>query len=83
MMQMPAQHQEHYRGHEIRVSAAALAHAPGRFGPCIDWVERTSGGAPAFYKLRDDDTSFVEPAAAIAHGVALVRRWVDRMLAAA
>lgn len=80
MMHMPPQHAETYRGHAIRISAATAASAPQRFAPHIEWVEQLTP-QHVFYKLTPDDTSFTDPAAAVGHGVRLVHRWIDRMLA--
>lgn len=82
MMHSPEQHAETYRGHAIRISAAAAATAPERYAPHIEWVEQITP-QHVFYKLSPDDTSFTDPRAAIGYGVDLVRRWVDRMLATA
>lgn len=80
MMQMPPQYTETYRGHAIRISAATAASAPQRFSPHIEWVEQLTP-QHVFYKLTSDDTSFSDPTAAVGHGVRMVRRWIDRMLA--
>lgn len=82
MMYTPEQHAETYRGHTIRISAAAAADAPHRFLPRIEWVEQTTPNH-VFYKLSADDLTFADPVAAIAYGVNMVKRWVDRMLSTA
>jgi hypothetical protein len=79
MMYSPEQHSETYRGHAIRISAAAASDAPHRFLPRIEWVEQLAPNH-VFYKLSAGDMTFADPVSAIAHGVALVKRWVDRML---
>lgn len=82
MMHMPEQHAETYRGHAIRISAAIAASASHRFEPRIEWVEQVNTPQHVFYKIAADESSFSDPLTAIAHGVKLVRRCVDRMLAA-
>ena len=82
MMHQPEQHAETYRGHAIRIRAAAAATAPNRYAPQIEWVEQLTP-QHVFYKLTPDDTSFADPRSAVGYGVQMVRRWVDRMLATA
>jgi hypothetical protein len=81
MMHMPEQHAEMYRGHTIRISAAVSADAPHRFAPRIEWVEQVNTPRHVFYKIAADESSFPDPLTAIAYGVKLVRRCVDRVLA--
>ncbi|HSV54580.1 MAG TPA: hypothetical protein VLJ57_20830 [Burkholderiaceae bacterium] len=79
MMHLPEEYEEMYRGHAIRISAAAAADAPHRFEPRIEWVEQVNTPKHVFYKLTPDESTFADPLAAITYGVNLVKRWVDRM----